>query len=205
MDSEIIERLKQRLTGPLPGRNAQIKMAPSFRSEVEMSERTIKAGVVILLYPNPVELYLVLMKRTEYPGVHSAQISLPGGKFDPGDQSLEDTALRETFEEIGISPESIIILGKLTPLYIPVSEIEVYPVVAYSQQKQTFHTSPDEVDYLIEAPLINLMDPNIISTEPYRDRRYTGTIPFYNIQGNHVWGATAMILSEFLEVLKSVI
>ena len=205
MNSEIIETLKQRLSEPLPGRNAQLKMAPSFRPESQMSDHTVKAGVLILLYPNPVELHLVLMKRTEYPGVHSAQISLPGGKFEQEDQSLVDTAVRETYEEIGISPDTITILGKLTPLYIPASETEVFPTVAFTPKKQTFRIAPDEVDYLIEVPVVNFLNPEIVNTKPFKDHRYSGIVPYYNFQGNQVWGATAMILSEFAEVLKSTI
>lgn len=205
MDIEIIEKLKQRLAEPLPGKDAQLKMAPSFRPEGQATAHTVQAGVLILLYPNPSELYLVLMKRTEYPGVHSAQISLPGGKFEPKDQSLVDTAVRETHEEIGISPEKITVLGRLTPLYIPVSETEVYPAVAYMSTKPVFQIEPDEVDYLIEEPIAHLLKPEIVCSKPYKDQKYGGNIPYFDIQGNHVWGATAMILSEFTEVLKSVI
>ena len=205
MNAAFISRLKQRLTEPLAGRNAQLKMAPSFRPDLQETENTAKAGVLLLLYPNPIELYLVFIKRTEYPGVHSAQISFPGGKFERSDNDLIHTAIRETQEEIGVDPSDIDILGKLSPLYIPVSEMKVYPTVAFTPQQPTFKIAPDEVDYIIEEPLDNLLKSNITKTKPYDDHRYTGTIPYYDIQGNHVWGATAMILSEFMEAIKSAI
>ena len=205
MNSVTISRLKQRLTEPLPGRDAQLKMAPSFRLVGSAFEHGTKAGVLILLYPNPSELHLVLMKRTEYPGVHSAQISFPGGKFDLGDKNLIETAIREIHEEIGISSEFIEVLGTLTPLYIPVSEIEVFPAIAFASQKQLFKIAPYEVDYLIEVPVDHLLNANVVKIKPYFDKKFSGTIPYFDIQGNHVWGATAMILSEFIEVLKSTI
>ena len=205
MNEALITRLKQCLTLPLPGRIAQLKMAPSYRPDVERPANATKAGVLILLYPNPANLHIVFQKRTEYPGVHSAQISFPGGKFDSNDENLVETAIRETEEEIGISNESIEVIGRLTPLYIPVSEIEVYPTVAFMAKKQSFTIDPEEVDYLIEEPLNNLLKPGIIQTKQYTSRQYSGIVPYYDIQGNHVWGATAMILSEFIEVLVSAI
>jgi 8-oxo-dGTP pyrophosphatase MutT (NUDIX family) len=204
MEDTIIRKLKQRLIAPLPGRTAQFKMAPSHRPDVIKPENAIKAGVLILLYPNPIDLHIVLMKRTEYPGVHSAQISFPGGKYELTDKSLVNTAIREAKEEIGVAPELITVLGALTPLYIPVSEIEVHPVVAYAPHKLSFTINKVEVDYLIEVSVEKLLHFNAIYTKSYSSDKYSGTIPYYDIQGNHVWGATAMIMSEFIEVLNSI-
>src|SRR6266498_899768 len=202
MHEPFIIRLKQRLTQPLPGRTAQLLMAPSFRPDLASLASTIKAGVLILLYPDPEKLSLVLMKRNTYPGIHSAQISFPGGKSDPVDKNLIETALREANEETGVDIDTVEVVGTLTPLYIPVSGFEVYPTVAFVPGKPTFIPDATEVDYLIEEPIENLLQPGIIRTKPYRSDKYTGTIPYYDIQGEEVWGATAMILSEFIEVLK---
>ena len=198
----IIPALKNRLSRPLPGLRAQLRMAPSFRSTITKNHKVPRAGVLILLYQGPDGLRIVFMKRPEYDGVHSGQISFPGGKEERSDQSIIHTALRETKEEIGIPVESIQVLGSLTPLYIPVSETEVFPTVGYSIQMPVFQTDPHEVDYLIETDLEAFFDPSILKTKPYNHGKFIGEIPFFDIQGNHVWGATAMILSEFLEIIE---
>ena len=204
MDAAIIPRLKQRLTEPLPGKKAQLKMAPSFRPDINKTENTTKAGVLLLLFPNPVELHLVLMKRPTYAGVHSDQISFPGGKFEPVDHTLIDSAIREAQEEVGVPSDSIQVLGVLTELYIPVSEIEVLPVIGFCRQKPIFRIDPKEVSYLIEEKVSLLFNPMIKGIKPFSNEKYAGDIPYYDIQGNHVWGATAMILNEFLEVLNDI-
>jgi NTP pyrophosphohydrolases including oxidative damage repair enzymes len=204
MDSSFISKLQQRLTEPLPGKDAQLKMAPSFRPDGDSSAKSVKAGVLILLYPNP-DLYFVLMKRPEYQGVHSGQISLPGGKFEVSDASLIETAVRETYEEVGVQPETISVLGTLSPLYIPVSETEVYPAVAYIDRKPVFKVDTNEVAYLIETPVHELLQTQNRKTRPYDSGRFSGIIPYFDIQGNVVWGATAMILSEFSEIIESII
>ena len=190
---------------PLPGRPAQLKMAPSFRPETEPKDPYAKAGVMILLYPNQSDLSLVLIKRPEYEGVHSAQISFPGGKFEQSDPDLIFTALRETEEEVGVPSANIDFLGTLTSLYIPVSEIEVFPSVGYAIQKPSFKIDPAEVDYLIEVSLKDLMNPAILHSKKFSNIKYQGEIPYYDVQDNHVWGATAMILSEFMEIVQTLI
>lgn len=204
MDHQWIQSLKKRLTLPLPGQEAQFLMAPSFRLSMTQTSISAKAGVLILLYPESSEWNIVFMKRPDYEGVHGGQISFPGGKFDPADSGLVQTALREAKEEIGINPESIEILGTLTPLYIPVSEYEVYPVVGIAAEKPQFVIDPYEVQYLIETPLSVLLDPQICKEKPYQSSRYTGTVPYFLVQGHEIWGATAMILSEFITIVKDV-
>jgi len=205
LDTAIISKLKLKLAEPLPGRTAQLRMAPTFRPDIYKTEHSLKAGVLILLFPKPVELYTVFMKRPKYEGVHSDQISFPGGKFEKFDQSLTDTAIRETNEEIGVPAKNIQVIGTLSPLFIPVSEIEVFPTVGFCSLKPVFKIDPSEVDYLIEESLDNLLNPEIKRIKPYSGEKFTGQIPYYDVKGNHVWGATAMILSEFLEIIHSVL
>lgn len=202
MTEIIIPQLKYRLTQPLPGKDAQLKMAPSFRPDLSPKDSDTKAGVLLLLYPNINELCLVLIKRPVYQGIHSGQISFPGGKFEPSDRSLVETALRETQEETGLSHDLIEIIGQLTPLYIPVSEIEVYPIVGFISARPIFHPDPHEVESLIEAPLSSLLAPASKEAKPFKNEKYNGIIPYFNVQNYHVWGATAMILNEFLEIIK---
>jgi len=177
-------------------------MAPSFRPETEPKEPYAKAGVLLLLYPIQADLSLVLMKRPEYEGVHSAQISFPGGKFESSDPNLTFTALRETEEEVGVSPACVDVLGTLSSLYIPVSEIEVFPSVGYAAQRPDFKIDPKEVDHLIEVSLQTLINPGILKSKKISGDKYQGEIPYYDIHNHHVWGATAMILSEFLTIIQ---
>lgn len=204
MDKSFISIIKERLTRPLPGTSAQLKMSPTFRPVTNNDVSATKAGVLLLLYPNPAELFLVFMKRPTYPGVHSAQVSFPGGKLDTTDQDMTDTALRETFEEIGIVREKIEILGTLTPLYIPVSEMKVFPMVGFCAEKPAFKIDPNEVAYLIEEPLQSFFKAEVKKIKPFTSEKYTGKIPYFDIQENHIWGATAMILNEFLEIVNEV-
>jgi 8-oxo-dGTP pyrophosphatase MutT (NUDIX family) len=158
--------------------------------------------VLILLYLKEEEWYLVLMKRTEYPGVHSKQVSLPGGLHEPTDPDLSSTALRETHEETGISHENVRLLGQLSKLEIPVSGIEVSPFIGYYQGVPEFNHEPGEVSYLIEVPLRELRDPENIMEDLRTIHCKLVKVPYYALQGEKVWGATAMILSEFTEILR---
>jgi 8-oxo-dGTP pyrophosphatase MutT (NUDIX family) len=197
-----IDKLQEHLTKPLPGKDAQFLMAPTFRIDIPNNENPELAAVLILLYPIQNKWHTVFMKRTEYPGAHSGQISFPGGKYETSDTYLKTTALRETEEEFGINSAEIKVIGSLTPLHIPVSKIDVHPFIGYLGYKPKFKPDSNEVAYLIEANLLELLNPSIIEAKPFKSGKYDGMVPYYNIKGNHVWGATAMILSEFLEIVK---
>ncbi len=204
-----IQKIKQALTGPLPGKNGQSKMAPSLvkgaANRWAMPENFKEASVLILLYPymtdqHKSELYLALMRRPEYPGVHSGQISFPGGQRESG-ESQQKTALREAAEEIGTTPETVRVIGQLSSLYIPPSNFCIYPFVAFSPKRPNFELNNKEVAELIETPLSLLMNPAIQKEEVWHFDHGDRYIPFFEIFGHKVWGATAMILSEFLTLL----
>ncbi len=195
-----IALFREELARSLPGASAQMRMAPSVMRSSRLSLPMRESGVLLLLYPINGKLHTVLMKRTEYGGPHSGQISLPGGKFEYGDASLVETALRESHEEIGIPPDAVEVLGQLTPLYIPVSNFQLQPVVGYTAERPAFKADPQEVRYLIETGLDILLDPEIIKTETLTFGELAMQVPYYEISGHHVWGATAMVLSEFLQV-----
>lgn len=176
-------------------------MAPELRLENQLGEYR-NAAVMILLYARAGSWHTVLMRRPEYVGAHSNQISLPGGKFESGDAGLRATALREIREETGIDDGLIRILGNLSPLHIPVSGIEVLPVIGYYPSEPDFQPDPSEVAYLIEAPLAALLDPGN-TREKFRSILCKLVrVPYFQIGEEHVWGATAMILSEFLEIIR---
>lgn len=190
------------------GRSAQLKMAPIIRQNLRPpgSPGQPRIGsVLILLYCLADELHLVLTRRRDDMRSHAGQISFPGGKQEP-EESLTTTALRETHEEIGIIPNQLTLLGNLTPIYIMPSDFEVHPFVAWfhNGQRPIFHPAPHEVAEIIEAPLAHLLDPAARREEMWELRGQEFLIPFFAIGSHQVWGATAMMMSEFLERVRTV-
>jgi 8-oxo-dGTP pyrophosphatase MutT (NUDIX family) len=204
---KFIQQITRQFEQPLPGKEAQLKMA-SLRRFLKMSHfhpraNAIPSGVLILFYPYREDISMVLILRPNYKGAHSGQISLPGGKSEPSDASPEETALREAREEIGINPAGIVILGRLTPLYIPPSNYLVIPIVGYSKHQPQFKPDPQEVDQIIEIRLKDLLDENNIKTERFRIWfGFSIEAPCFSINGHKIWGATAMILSELIEMVR---
>jgi len=190
------------LNKPLPGKDAQFRMAPSSRRLAEIPEPEKRAGVMLLLFPSGNEICISFIKRTEYDGVHSGQVSFPGGMFEETDRSLEATARRETGEETGIDPAKIHILGTLTVLPVPISNFMVYPFVGYLDEEPVFIPDAAEVSFMILASLRVLLDPATIKKEKWNLTNESVMVPFYDVQSHRIWGATAMILSEFLTVIS---
>lgn len=153
-----------------------------------------------MVYPVEKELHLVFIKRVEYEGVHSGQISFPGGIFEAQDTSLRATALREAMEETGIRISDITVIGGLSTLYIPASRIEVYPFVGVASKRPSFHHNPAEVQYLIETKIKELINPVCHQSKILFIEEEPVEVPFYDLGNDIIWGATAMILSEFLEI-----
>ena len=190
---------KEMLQKALPGESAQLLMAPTFRGNFPDQGKAVRAAVLVLLYPAHNKIHLVFMKRNEYDGPHSGQVSFPGGAWEPDDLSLEQTAIRETREEIGVT-DSIQILGALTPLHIPVSNFMVSPFVGWTDDTPKFHPDRSEVQYLIEVSIRELLDPAIRDSETLYHHGRPVEAPFYRVGKNKIWGATAMMLSEFLQL-----
>ncbi len=187
---------------------AQIKMTPSSRAIRRPDNRTGEArlgGVLLLLFNKNDELHLVLTRRRDDLNSHAGQMSFPGGRRDDG-ETLLMTALRETQEEIGIISHSLKVLGQLTTLYIPPSDFEVHPFVAWyvDDRRPEFSPNPDEVAEIIEMPVRSFFDPSIRGEEPWDFRGHSITVPFYRVGNHKVWGATAMMISEFVERLRAV-
>ncbi len=207
-----IDKIEQALiTGPLPGINGQIRMAPApvngNINRWNVPDDCREAGVLILLYPhlsnNTSDLHVALMRRPEYPGVHSGQVSFPGGRREYG-ESLQKTALREAAEEIGILPNMVTVIGELSPLYTPPSNFCIYPFVGFSATRPLFELDSREVAELIEVPLDLLTNSTIRKQEIWYFENYgERQVPFFEVFGHKVWGATAMILSEFLTLLTN--
>jgi 8-oxo-dGTP pyrophosphatase MutT (NUDIX family) len=198
------EKLASELTKPLPGVEAQMRMSPETRRPVSEVYPLKNAGVLILLYPHGGRVCTVFIKRTEYEGVHSGQVSLPGGMYKEEDGSLMKTALREANEETGMDVLSVTIIGRLTPLHIPVSNVNVHAFVGVTDSRPDFLHDPSEVQYLIEESLDELLNEVNHKTKTMILFGNEVVVPYFDIQGNHIWGATAMIISEFSEIVKRV-
>jgi 8-oxo-dGTP pyrophosphatase MutT (NUDIX family) len=207
MFNDFIRQLSLRLKKPLPGKEAQIKMASDIRlTNIRYSsvpDNALRSGVLILLFPFGKSIRMVLIKRAIDQSVHSGQISLPGGKFEKEDADIEQTALRETHEEVGVKPSRIKMLGNLTQLYIPPSNFIVFPFVGYCNEKPVFVPDVNEVDCIIEADVTDFLNPlHRITKEIIIRNEFKITAPVFEIQGHSVWGATGMILSEFTEIIR---
>lgn len=200
-----LRQLRRDLSAPLPGRDAQYRMAPRPRPGAEFDDTprldARRGGVLALFYPHAGQIFLPLILRATYPGVHSGQIGFPGGGYETIDGDLTATALRETYEEIGVHPSQYTVLGQLTPLYVAASNYLVQPIVGWIDYRPTFNLDPYEVAALIEAPLSKLLDPATRRIEPWMLRGREIQVPFFALgdYGEYtVWGATAMMLSELL-------
>jgi len=201
-----VEMIEAELRRPLPGVKAQLRMAPrpgSLKLPTPQSTPK-KSGVLILLFPSikTDELCFVLTRRTESVADHKGQVSLPGGAVDPDDPSIAHTALREACEEVGVCSDTMRILGSLTPIYIPPSDFCVQPYVAYLSQPPQFFPQPEEVAEILEVPLPFLLDEKNIVVEEWILDDEVKQVPFFNVYGHKVWGATAVVLSEFAAILE---
>lgn len=172
---------------------------------MDIPEDAKESGVLALLFPVQEELNLLLIKRTEDGRPHSGQISFPGGRKEEEDPDLQTTALRETFEEVGVPSSEIEILGALSSLYIPVSYSNVFPYVGFTHERPDYALSLDEVQYTIEVPLKELFSPDIKSVKSIKPSAFpdiTIKAPVYEWDADHmIWGATAMMISELEEMM----
>ncbi|MEZ5040965.1 MAG: CoA pyrophosphatase [Saprospiraceae bacterium] len=205
---DFIDRLSQQLQKPLPGRPAQYSLAHAGRQDNMAVPPDAKlAGVLVLFFPKAGEWHLVLIERTSrYPNDrHSGQISFPGGRHETSDQTLLETALREAAEEVGIIPQQVNILGALSDLYIPVSNFHVHPHVGFTTDVPLFIPQPAEVQSILEVPFNVFQAANALQHKDIRI--YNGmtlkAVPHFNVFGKTVWGATAMMLGELLEIVKN--
>jgi 8-oxo-dGTP pyrophosphatase MutT (NUDIX family) len=199
-----IDDVRRAMKRPLLGLEAQARMAPPYRREqikVMLNPPACKhAGVLILLYPLDGRLCFPLTRRPDSVEYHKGQISLPGGSQENG-ESLRQTALREAQEEVGVGALTIEVIGPLSQLYVPPSNFCILPFVGYVARRPDFKIAVAEVAELIEAPLDALLDPATVHVEDWELRGEIWPIPFYQFGPHKVWGATAMILSEFAVLL----
>ena len=217
--TNFVARLREALSRPLPGLDAQLRMAPSPRlgwDPLKFPDGASAGAALLLVYPTFADVtagksledtwHIALTVRGSGLRNHTGQVSLPGGRVEEG-ETLEAAALREATEEIGVDPAAVEILGRLTPLHIPVSGFLLHPVVGCTSMRPAFQRAEWEVARIIEAPVSLLADPAILKRE-LRTRVVKGQsidvdVPYFDIDGEKVWGATAMVLAEFCAILTS--
>ncbi len=199
----IVEQLHAALTAPLPGAAGQALMAPPDRREGPAGfsiARLRPAAGLLLLVPRDHEAYVVLTVRAQALDRHGGQVSLPGGAIEP-DETPEQAALREAHEEIGVRSSSVRILGALTPVDILFSGFRLYPIVGVTDVRPDFRPAPAEVARVLEVPLVDLLNPKHIAwRSTTRDGRAL-EFPAFAHEDTEIWGATAMVLAEFLRLL----
>ena len=198
---EIERSLRERLAGTLPGVQAQLKFAPSpvrpgWRAG-HFPADTRTAAALLLLYPRDNDLAIPLTVRATGLARHAGQVSLPGGATDPG-ETLAQAALREASEEIGVDPASVRILGELTPVHVIVSGFTLHPIVGVTDQTPEFVAAPGEVGEILEVRLDDLRDASRIGRGTRIREGVAVEYPYFDLMGHQVWGATAMVLGEFI-------
>lgn len=204
--ASLMKRLEERLGHPLPGPEAQLQMAPmhSRASErINVSGRDCReAGVLALLHPMDDVPHVVLTVRRAHLKHHPGQVSFPGGQRE-GDEPLLQTALREAQEEVDVSPNEVTVLGQLTPLYIPPSGFCVYPFVGFTE-RVTLTPQDREVERIVHVPFPQLLDPARVREEEWMVRGDRLLVRYFDAEGLRIWGATAMMLSELVAIVKSI-
>lgn len=209
MKSDLLDKLKSRLSHPLPGNEAHDLMVPKLSSGRRINIRNTdipkKGAVLVLLYKKNGEFHFPLIQRPVYKGVHSGQIALPGGRMEAQDPDLYHTALREANEEVGVNPDEIDIMGTLSEFFVAASNYQVLPVIGFYRTIPEFKPDEYEVDEIVEARLSELLDATKRKEkEIVTSQGYKLFSPYFDIKGKVVWGATAMMLSEFVEIIREI-
>jgi 8-oxo-dGTP pyrophosphatase MutT (NUDIX family) len=206
---KFIEKLKAELLLNLPGIEAHLKLAPEIRvNDLKTGQppaNALESAVLIILYPSEGRLNTVVILRNEYDGAHSGQISLPGGKKEHIDIDYKDTALREAQEEIGIIPANMEVLGQLSRFYVRPSNFIIYPFVAYHACRPIFSPDATEVQRVIEIDIFKEINysKSVTKTLTFRNN-ISVNAPGFIVDSEFMWGATAMIFSELIQVLNNV-
>lgn len=200
---QIETRIQTACRTSLPGSEAHQLLAPRPRrgwqpGEVPSDAKT--AAVLALFYPLNQTPHLLLTVRARQLPTHAGQVSLPGGVIE-GSEEITDAALREAFEEVGVEPAEVRIVGALSPLYIPATAFALHPVVGISDTSPELRPAAAEVERAIEVPLTELADPKNLRLGIRRRQDHAYDVPYFEVRNERVWGATSMILAELLTVL----
>ena len=191
------------LTQPLPGASAHCLLAPRPRHGWDPGQIPPEAkpsAALILLFPFSGEAYTLLTVRGDHLPQHAGQVSFPGGRLEPN-ETVENAALRESHEEVGLDPRQVRLLGKLSPLYIPASGFALFPIIGIADSRPKFLSKTTEVKRILEIPISTLIESEDLHLgyRLYKNDSYR--VPYFNVEDERVWGATAMILGELLTVI----
>jgi 8-oxo-dGTP pyrophosphatase MutT (NUDIX family) len=203
LDETLPKRIAERLAEPLPGPTEQARFAPDLsygRHRMPPLPDTRQAAVLLLLYYSQEHWHVPLIVRPQGMSTHAGQVSFPGGEME-GTETHEQAALREFEEELGTPPNPFAILGRMTPLLVYASNFCVTPCVAAILGRPAFQPSPAEVDAVLEPRLGDLAQPQNHGSHCIRRQGVEFRAPHIRCEGHRIWGATAMILSEFFAVL----
>ncbi|MEO7175628.1 MAG: CoA pyrophosphatase [Saprospiraceae bacterium] len=199
--------IRQRLALGLPGKSAHLQLAVPNRWIPQIPPDDAKiAAVLMLIYPDDqgVQHMVFIERDNQSKGVHSGQISFPGGRVELGDNDLRHTALREAQEEVNVDPQRVEILGALSPLYIPVSYFLVHPILAFSTERPDFVAQETEVQNILEIPLMRFFEPDVrqLTDLKVANGMRLKDVPYFQIDDKVIWGATSMMLSELIMILQ---
>jgi len=199
-----IEHIISALEEPLPGKQAHISMLPEGRDLIcdETNQSIKKSAVLMLLYPEGNELHFCLTKRNSMLRNHPGQISFPGGRCENHETDPWNTSLRETEEEIGVPQNQIILIGKLSAVFVKVSNFMIYPYIGFSPEKPAFRVNHHEVEALISLPLSEILSDDNHTTRNVNTFMGSMKVPCYHINNHIIWGATSMMIAELEAILK---
>lgn len=208
--NRLVHELRKAISPSLPGQEAQYLAVPPNRERTNIQEakanaNTRRAAVMALLYPKENITHIALIKRNEYPGVHSGQISFPGGKEERSDSDLLQTAYRETVEEIGVPKHHYKVWLPLTEVYIPPSQFLVQPYVGIAEKPLQFVPEAREVVEILQVPLQRLYGRNAMEKRKMQFGDFTADVPTFPIDDHVIWGATAMMISELMVLIDRIL
>lgn len=203
------DELKQKFQLPLPGLASHLKMAPKHRVQDLVNNNddagnAKKSAVMILFFHEADKLKMIVIRRSSYVGVHSGQIAFPGGRFEVEDIDVQTTALREIEEEIGISRDDIEIVGRLSDIYVPPSNFMISVFAGYLKEKPSYKMQEREVDEVIEIPVCEFFNPEVIKQKDFyvNSIKAASSAPYFDVSNAEIWGASAMVISELVDILK---
>jgi 8-oxo-dGTP pyrophosphatase MutT (NUDIX family) len=203
------ENIKRKLSTPLPGLDSHLKMAPANRISGYLNEQKLilnarKSAVMILFFHDNNILKMIVIRRSVYVGIHSGQIAFPGGRYEEEDGDVRVTALREIEEEIGIPEKKIEIIGRLSDIYVPPSNFLISVFVGYLSEKPEYKIDEREVDEVIEIPFSDFFKPDVVKQKDFyvNSIKASSDAPYYDVTNAEIWGASAMVISELLDILR---
>jgi 8-oxo-dGTP pyrophosphatase MutT (NUDIX family) len=202
--------LTDKIKGSLPGMDSHLKMAPpqrleSLRNGLDQKENAQKSAVMMLFFVEDEDLKMIVIRRSNYVGIHAGQIAFPGGRHEEEDGNVEVTAFREIEEEIGIKRDKIELLGRLSDIYVPPSNFLISIFVGFLDEKPVYQRQEREVAEVIEIPLREFFDSNVIKTKDFyvNSLKASANAPYFDVTNAEIWGASAMVIQELLDILKS--